>query len=115
MPDAREHEKHGRLHVLRERLHRRAAILSASRRRDEVVAVVGESASDEEATEAVSSLLDVEPEHANAIVEMPLQSFNKERVSRLEDETSRLEEKVASMGAALGADGASEGPATGSR
>lgn len=115
MAEASEHEKSGRLQVLTQRLQRCTALLTANRRRDEVVGVVGEAASDEEATEAVSDLLDVDQEHASAIVEMPVQSFNKERVSRLEDETSRLEEKVASLSASNGQDGAPEEPSAGSR
>jgi DNA gyrase/topoisomerase IV subunit A len=109
MPEPREHEKLGRLHVLKDRLQRCGALLTASRRRDEVVAVVGEAASDDAATAAVSDLLDVDEEYASAIVEMPVQSFNKERVSRLEDETSRLEQKVATLSASVGQDGNSAG------
>jgi DNA gyrase/topoisomerase IV subunit A len=115
MPEPREREKLGRLHVLRDRLQRCSALLTASRRRDEVVAVVGEAASDDEATEAVSDLLDVDAEHADAVVGMPVQSFNKERVSRLEDETARLEQKVATLAAAVGQDGTSGGSSTDSR
>ena len=115
MAEGSEHEKSGRLEVLTQRLQRCTALLTAKRRRDEVVEVVGEASSDQEATEAVSDLLDVDEEHASAIVEMPVQSFNKERLARLEDETSRLEEKVASLSSSMGQDGNGQEPSSGSR
>ena len=97
MPDSSERDKQGRLEGLTLRLRRCLAVLTASRRRDEVVSVVGEAASDQEAAEAVRDLLEVHPEDANAIVDMPVKTFTKERVARLEDETDRLQEKVATL------------------
>jgi len=88
---------HARLETLKERLRRCVAILSASRRRREVVEVVGEAVSDEEAAEAVSELLDVDPESANEILEMPVKAFSQERTTHLEDEAGRLQQKVATL------------------
>ena len=90
---------HARLENLRQRLRRCVAILSATRRRHEVVDVVGDATSDEEATEAVRELLGVDSESASDIVDMPVKAFSKERVSRLEDETDRLQQKVATLSA----------------
>lgn len=93
-------DTHGRrLEALRFRLRRTGALLAAIRRRHDVVSVVGDAASDEEAAEAVSELLDVDPEHAGEIVEMPVKSFSKHRADQLQDEADRLEEKVATLGA----------------
>ena len=90
---------HARLETLRQRLRRCAALVSASRQRHEVVDVVSEAGSDEEAAEAVSELLDVDSESASEIIELPVKSFTAERVSRLEDETQRLQQKVATLDA----------------
>ena len=90
-------DRHGRLEQLRFRLRRCVAFLAAIRHRHEVVGVVGEAANDEKAAEAVSELLDVDREHAEEIVEMPVKSFTKNRADRLEDEAARLEEKVATL------------------
>ena len=49
-----------RIQQLMGRLRRSAAMLVASRRRHEVVEVVGRAETDEEATEAVSELLDID-------------------------------------------------------
>lgn len=100
-------DRHRRLEQLRVRLRRAGALLTAVRRRHDVVTVVGEAASDEEAAEAVSELLDVDPEHAGEIVEMPIKSFSKHRAERLQEEADLLEAKAAG----LAADG--EGPARG--
>ena len=90
---------HVRLETLKQRLRRCTAMLSASRRRHEVVDVVGDAVSDEEAAEAVSELLDVDAESAGEIIEMPVKAFSKERTTHLEDETGRLQQKVATLSA----------------
>ena len=90
---------HARLETLKQRLRRCTAMLSASRRRHEVVDVVGDAVSDEEAAEAVRELLDVDAESAGEIIEMPVKAFSKERTTHLEDETGRLQQKVATLSA----------------
>ena len=97
MVEPSERGPQARLENLKLRLRRCTALLSATRRRHEVVDVVGEAVSDEEAAEAVSELLDVDPESANEIIDMPVRSFGKERVARLEDEATRLEQRVATL------------------
>ena len=97
MVESSGHGAQARLEALRERLRRCAAMLSASRRRHEVVDVVGDAVSDEEAAEAVRELLDVDHESANEIIEMPVKAFSKERATHLEDEAGRLQEKVATL------------------
>jgi DNA gyrase/topoisomerase IV subunit A len=99
MVEASGQGQHVRLETLKQRLRRCAALLSASRRRHEVVDAVGEAVSDEEAAEAVSELLDVDAESAGEIIEMPVKAFSKERTTHLEDETGRLEQKVAALSA----------------
>ena len=72
-------------------------MLVASRRRHEVVEVVGRAETDEEATEAVSELLDIDEDSAVEVVEMPVHSFTQERVQAREDETAMLEERLATL------------------
>jgi DNA gyrase/topoisomerase IV subunit A len=89
----REH----RVRQLVGRLRRSAALLLASHRRDEVVETVARAETDEEATDAVSELLDVDRETASEVVEMPVSSFTRERTRAREEETARLEERLASL------------------
>jgi capsular polysaccharide biosynthesis protein len=97
MVDSSGHGAQARLETLKVRLRRCVAMLSASRRRHEVVDVVGDAVSDEEAADAVRELLDVDPESASEIIEMPVKAFSKERASHLEDEAGRLQEKVSTL------------------
>jgi DNA gyrase/topoisomerase IV subunit A len=97
MVEAAGHGAQARLETLKVRLRRCVAMLTASQRRHEVVDVVGEAVSDEEAAEAVQELLDVDAESANEIVEMPVKAFTKERATHLEDESERLQQKVATL------------------
>ena len=99
MVEPPQSDTYGRLEQLRLRLRRCVAFLAAIRRRHEVVSVVGDAGSDEAAADAVGELLDVDPEHAGEIVEMPVKSFSKHRADRLQDEAARLEEKVATLSA----------------
>lgn len=98
MAEAVGNGTHTRLDNVTSRLRRCVALLTASRRRAEVVEAVGDAGSEEEATQAVSELLEVDPESAGAIVDMPVKAFAQDRVSALEDEVGRLQEKVATLG-----------------
>ena len=97
MVESSEPGTRARLDTLRDRLRRCVAVLAAMRRRHEVVDVVGDAVSEEEAAEAVGELLGVDNESASEIVEMPVKAFSKERVSRLEDEAGRLQQKVTTL------------------
>jgi DNA gyrase/topoisomerase IV subunit A len=97
MDEAADVSRERRIKQLIGRLRRSAALLVASRRRHEVVEVVGEAATDEEATRAVSELLDIDEDRAAEVVEMPVHSFTQERVKAREEETARLEERLASL------------------
>jgi cyanate lyase len=83
------------------RLRRTGALLMASRRRNEVVEVVGQAETDDEAVEAVSELLGVEPDHAAEVVDMPVKGFTNERVKAREEEVERLEERLHELRAEL--------------
>ena len=86
-----------RVRTLTSRLRRTGARLAASRRRREVVEVVGTARTDEQAAEAVSDLLGVDPAEASVVIDMPVRSFTEERVADLEAEHERLEQKLATL------------------
>ncbi len=79
------------------RWRRSVALLMASRRRHEVVEVVGQAKTDEDAAKAVSELLDIDEVRAAEVVDMPVHAFTQERVKAREEETVRLEERLASL------------------
>lgn len=95
VPDSTE--RRGRLETLSRRLKHAGGRLAASRRRHEVVEVVGNAKSDEDATEAVAEVLDVDTEVAREVVDMPMKAFTQERVSALEEETTRLEQRLSAL------------------
>ncbi len=79
------------------RLRRSTALLSASRRRHEVVEVVAEAETDEQAREAVGELLEIDEESAGEVIEMPVKAFTQDRIKAREDETQQLEERLAAL------------------
>jgi hypothetical protein len=97
MDDAAEVQRERRAQQLIGRLRRSVALLVATRRRHEVVDTVAAAETHEEATEAVGELLDIDEESAAEVVEMPVHSFTQERVKAREDETARLEERLATL------------------
>lgn len=97
MPDTGETQPERRVALLMGRLRRTGALLTASRRRTEVVEVVGKANSDDEAVEAVSELLDIEQDDAAEVVDMPVKAFTGERVRARQDEIDRLEERLAEL------------------
>ena len=86
-----------RVRTLMSRLRRTGARLAASRRRREVIEVVGTARTDEQAAEAVSDLLDVDPAEASVVIDMPVRSFTEDRVADLEAEHQRLEQRLATL------------------
>ena len=97
MSDPTRSAQRHRLESLTYRLRRSAARLAASRRRVEVVAVVGKANSEDEATSAVVDLLDVDTDSAREVVDMPVKAFTRDRVTALEDETQQLEERLTEL------------------
>ena len=86
-----------RVEALANRWRRSVARLAASRRRTEVLDVVGNARTEDEATEAVSDLLDVDGELAGEVIEMPVKAFAQENVATLEQQTEHLEQRLAAL------------------